>query len=130
MSLGRYRVVRGRRDPSDLLPAGLRQDTRKHTRHCCRPSAEQVATYLAAPGEAAWARFSAVYRALLAARFAEDPAPFEALAERARADAVWLGCSCPTQANPDPRRCHTALALEFFAERFPDLEVVDPRGSA
>jgi len=120
--------VRGQRPPDDPLPRGLRQDTRKHTRHCCRPEAEQVAAYLASPGEAAWERFAEAYRALLEARFAEDPSAFEAIAKAAQSQALWLGCSCPTQKNPDVRRCHTTLALRFFAERFPELEVTFPRG--
>lgn len=125
MPLGRYRIVRGKRPADDPLPEGLRQDTRKHTRHCCRPEAEQVAAYLAAPGDAAWGAFAAGYRALLEARFAEDPTPFRAIARAARDEAVWLGCNCPTRKNPDVRRCHTALALSFFAARFPDLEIPD-----
>lgn len=126
MPLGRYRIVRGKRPADDPLPAGLRQDTRKHTRHCCRPEPEQVAAFLAATDDFAWEEFSAAYRALLEVRFAEDPRPFEAIAEAARADPLWLGCNCPTRKNPDVRRCHTWLALSFFAGRFPDLEVVFP----
>jgi hypothetical protein len=54
------------------------------------------------------------------------PSPFEAIAEIATREDVWIGCSCPTKRNPDVRRCHTFLALEFRAERLPDLEVVWP----
>ena len=39
---------------------------------------------------------------------------------------VYLGCNCPTKANPRVDRCHTALALRFMKERFPELEVVFP----
>lgn len=46
--------------------------------------------------------------------------PFDGLARRPD---VYLGCSCPTKTNPDVRRCHTWLALEFIRERCPDLDV-------
>jgi hypothetical protein len=39
---------------------------------------------------------------------------------------VWLGCNCPTAKNPDVRRCHTVLALQFMKERYPALEVRIP----
>jgi len=110
----------------DTLPAGVRQDTRKHTRHVLRPDAEAVERYLAKPGDAAWRSFATSYRRLLADRFEADRAGFEALAALAREENVWLGCSCPTAKNPDVRRCHTMIALEFMAERFPDLEIVWP----
>jgi len=129
MPLARYRIVRGKRSVEEPLPTGLRQDTRKHTRHCCRPDPDEVAAYLAAPEDAAWERFAEAYRALLEARFADDASAFEAIAAAAQSESVWLGCSCPTQKNPDVRRCHTSLALRFFAERFPDLEVNFPRAS-
>lgn len=121
--LGRYTMHRGKRPAGDPLPEGTRQDTRKHTRHVLRPATDLVQAYLSAPGDAAWEAFRRAYLELLAARFAEDPAPFEALAELAGKGDVWLGCSCPTRKNPDPSRCHTVLALGFMAERFPELEL-------
>ena len=124
--LGRYRIVRGKRAPDDPLPVGVRQDTRKHTRHVLRPDAREVRAFLSRLDDAAWRTFARSYRGLLAQRFAADPQPFEAIAALAREGDVWLGCSCPTVKNPDVRRCHTALALEFFRERFPDLEVLSP----
>ena len=126
MPLARYRIVRGKRAADEPLPEGVRQDTRKHTRHCCRPEAEQVAAFLSAPDDGAWERFAEAYRALLEARFGEDPSAFEAIAAAAQDEPVWLGCNCPTKKNPDVQRCHTWLALSFFAERFPDLEVNFP----
>lgn len=126
--LGRYRIVRGRRSPAEPLPGGVRQDTRKHTRHVLRPDAAAVRAFLAQPDAGAWRSFAAGYRALLARRFAADPRPFAALADRARREDVWLGCSCPTAKNPDVRRCHTVLALAFFAERFPDVGIAWPDG--
>lgn len=126
MSLGRYHIVRGRRPPDDSLPEGVRQDTRKHTRHVLRPDPEAVADYLRDPTEAAWRAFARAYRGLLDRRRAEDGAAFEALAQLARERAVWLGCNCPTAKNPDVRRCHTMLALEFLAAKYPDLEVLLP----
>ena len=74
--------------------------------------------------DAGWPAFRDGYRRLLEARWAEDPAPFEALAERARRGDAFLGCNCPTRRQPDVRRCHTALALAFMKERFGELEVV------
>ena len=49
--------------------------------------------------------------------------PFDGLARRPD---VYLGCSCPTKTNPDVRRCHTWLALEFIRERCPELDVRFP----
>ena len=104
----------------------MRQDTRKHTKHCLRPDALDVATYLQAPSPAAWRTFAAGYRRLLRERFAADRAPFDALADAAMANNVFLGCNCPTTANPDVRRCHTWLALEFLAAKYPQLDVRFP----
>ena len=124
--LARYQMARG--VPASELPRGIRQDTRKHTHHVLRPTEELVARYLAAPSEAAWARFTKEYRALIAKRIGEDPTPFDELAELARTHDVHLGCSCPTIKNPSVRHCHTWLALEIFRERYPDLDVRMPRG--
>ncbi|MCR9247608.1 MAG: hypothetical protein NXI31_21495 [bacterium] len=125
--LGRYRMVRGTRPSSEPLPAGIRQDTRMHTRHVVRPEAAKVRAFLAAPSAAAWVTFAASYQQLLHRRFAQDRAPFDLIAERARTGDVWFGCSCPTAKNPDVARCHTTLALEFFRARYPDLVIRDPR---
>lgn len=123
LMLGRYRIVRGKRPPGEPLPAGLRQDTRKHTGHVLRPDADAVARYLADPGDAGWEAFSRGYRALLEERSRAEPERFQAIADAALTGDLWLGCSCPTAKNPDVRRCHTSLALGFLAERFPELEV-------
>jgi len=112
--------------PASRLPKGVRQDTRKHTRHVLRPDAAMVRAYLEAPGDEAWGRVVKAYRKLLERRFAADRAPFDAIATLARAEDVWLGCSCPTQRNPSVRRCHTWLALEFFRDHYPGLEVRFP----
>lgn len=122
--LTRYRIVRGSR--REALPRGIRQDTRKHTRHILRPDRDAVARYLADPSDARWEEFRAAYLSALAGRLAHDPAPFEELAALARSTDVYLGCSCPTARNPDVRRCHTMLALRFMKRHFPDLEVVLP----
>ncbi len=123
--LGRYSMVRGAK--AATLPRGIRQDTRKHTRHCLRPTAELVTRVLADDADdATWRAFAREYRGLLEQRFAADRSPFDALAELARASDVWLGCSCPTAKNPDVRRCHTALALGFMHEHYPDLDVRAP----
>jgi hypothetical protein len=121
--LGRYKIYRGRRPDGDPLPPGVRQDTRKHTRHVLRPPAEPVERFLARPDEDRWREFERAYTDTLARRFAEDRGPFDALAELARGEDVFLGCNCPTAKNPDVRRCHTVLALRFFKERYRGLEV-------
>ena len=122
--LSRYHMVRGA--AASMLPKGVRQDTRKHTHHVLRPTEAMVTAYLGAPGDATWEHLRTAYRALLAARFAEDRRPFDAITELARHEDVYLGCSCPTQQNPDVRRCHTWLALEFFREHYDDLDVRMP----
>jgi hypothetical protein len=120
--IGRYSIVRGA--PASSLPSGVRQDTRKHTRHPLRPTKEMVERVLARPDDdARWESFAREYAVLLADRFATDRGPFDALAELARETDVWLGCNCPTAKNPDVRRCHTALALRFLQARYPDLDV-------
>jgi hypothetical protein len=121
--LGRYRMVRGRRPADEPLPEGVRQDTRKHTRHVLRPEAAAVEALLAELSEDAWQAFAASYRALLEARAERAPEALDELARLAREVDLWLGCSCPTARNPDVRRCHTVLALEFMSRRYPDLEV-------
>ena len=123
--LARYSIVRGA--PASTLPRGVRQDTRKHTRHPLRPTPEMVRRLLAKQDDdAAWHHFAAQYLALLAERFAADRRPFDALAELARKVDVLLGCSCPTAKNPDVRHCHTVLALEFMKAHYPDLDVRRP----
>jgi uncharacterized protein YeaO (DUF488 family) len=112
--------------PASRLPKGLRQDTRKHTHHVLRPSEEMVERYLAAPGDKTWQAFAKAYRALVAQRFAADRRPFDELAALARTRDVHLGCSCPTAHNPDVRRCHTWLALEFMRAHYPELDVRMP----
>lgn len=124
--LARYRIVRGARPADDPLPAGVRQDTRKHTRHVLRPEAEQVARLLADPSEASFERFRAAYLAALERRYRQDRKPFDALCELARTADVFIGCNCPTRQQPDVRRCHTYLALSFLSERYPELDVQLP----
>lgn len=123
--LARYSIVRGAHASS--LPIGIRQDTRKHTRHVLRPTPELVAeVFGSARDDAAWARYATSYRALLEARFAEERAAFDRIATFARWHDVHLGCSCPSSKNPDVLRCHTVLALAFMKERYPDLDVRMP----
>jgi hypothetical protein len=121
--IARYRIVRGARPADDPLPDGVRQDTRKHTRHVLRPEAALVRGFLARPDEAGFRAFRAAYLELLERRFAEDRGPFDALAELARRTDVYLGCNCPTAKQPDVRRCHTLLALAFLQRRYRDLDV-------
>ena len=125
--LARYQIVRGKRPPDDPLPSGRRIDTRKHTQHCLRPEAAQVEALFDDLSAANFTRFAEAYRATLEARFARDRAPFDALARAAQHEDVYLGCSCPTQKNPDVQRCHTVLALRFMRKHYPKLEVILPK---
>lgn len=125
--LARYQIVRGARPADSPLPEGVRQDTRKHTRHVLRPSAELVAAFLRDPSSAGFERFRAGYLELLSRRFDEERERFDAIAEQAREGDVFLGCNCPTAKQPDVARCHTTLALRFFAEHYPRLRVRLPR---
>ncbi|MCG8449243.1 MAG: hypothetical protein MI725_06660 [Pirellulales bacterium] len=125
--LARYKIVRGKRPPHEPLPDGIRQDTRKHTRHFLRPSEKIVTDYLAQGTAAAWEKFSAAYLRILQKRFQENRADFEELAQLADRQDVYLGCSCPTAKNPDVNHCHTVLALRFMQEHFPELTVQFPQ---
>ncbi len=123
--LSRYQMKRGVR-ASDL-PAGNRQDTRKHTRHILRPESDAVARYLSAPSDAAWKHFAAAYVKTVEARRRADPARFDELAALAQERDVFLGCSCPTKKNPAVMRCHTWLALQFMERHYgSDLDVRFP----
>lgn len=122
----RYRIVRGARPPDDPLPDGVRQDTRKHTRHVLRPNEGDVQRFLASPSDGAFESFCKRYLAGLHQRFGEEREAFDELAVLARQEDVYLGCNCPTRRQPDLRRCHTMLALRFLRGAYPDLEVVEP----
>lgn len=124
--LARYKMERFRGEDSDPLPAGIRQDTRKHTRHPLRPTEEMVEEYLEAPSAKAWSKLKKAYLAELEKRFGEDRTPFDKLAELATNHDVFLGCSCPTTKNPDVRHCHTWLALEFMKRKYRKLRVEFP----
>ena len=124
--LARYKMYRGKLPADVQLPDGIRQDTRKHTRHCLRPSAEIVEQYLARPTAAAWQEFASSYLSILKQRRESDPTPFDDLANLATTENVYLGCSCPTEKNPDVQRCHTVLALKFMKDRYPALEIEFP----
>jgi len=121
--IARYRIVRGRRSVDDPLPPGVRQDTRKHTRHVLSPTPEMVERFLEAPNERGFARFERAYLELLSRRFEKQRAAFDALAALAGRKDVYLGCNCPTAKQPEVRRCHTWLALGFLRKHYPDLEV-------
>jgi len=124
--LARYKIYRGRRPAGVELPRGIRQDTRKHTRHILRPTAKMVATFLGDGSESAWQAFREEYLRLLEGRFDADRRPFDELAELAKERDVYLGCSCPTQKQPDVHCCHTLLALEFMGERYGGLSIQWP----
>ena len=125
--LARYKLCRGSRPTSDPLPKGIRQDVRwRCTRHPLHPERAMVQEFLGAPSEAAWRKLRKAYLDLLKRRFREDRAPFDKLAELAKAKDVFIGCSCPTKANPRIDRCHTYLALEFMKGKYPSLTVKFP----
>jgi len=124
--LARYKIHRGKLPAGAKRPEGIRQDTRKHTRHCLRPRTEIVLEYLANPSAEAWTKFESSYLRNLEERWTADRAPFDDLAELATGENVFIGCSCPTAKNPDVKRCHTVLALKFMTERYPALEVEFP----
>jgi len=124
--LTRYKMYRGKRPPSDLLPSGIRQDTRWRTKHPLRPAEQIVTEYLATPSETAWCSFRTAYLALLEQRFREDRTEFDELVRLARDKDVFLGCSCPTRKNPRVDRCHTYLALQFIKRKYPTLRVELP----
>ena len=121
--LSRYKIYRGKRPVDDPLPDGVRKDTRWRTRHVLRPEQAVVEAFLETPSDSTWKKFVTSYRELLERRFAADPGPFDQLVAMARRDNVFIGCSCPTQKNPDVNHCHTVLALQFLSEKYPDLEV-------
>jgi len=121
--LARYQIYRGTRLPENPLPDGIRKDTRKHTKHCLRPTTEMVVKYLKNPDDSEWIVFEEQYLKLLETRFKEGRSPFNHLYELAKSEDVYIGCSCPTNKNPDVYKCHTFLALKFMKEKYPDLEV-------
>jgi hypothetical protein len=125
--LARYQIVRGKRPPGSPLPDGTRIDARKHTHSVFSPDPESVGEFLAAPSNAAFSRFSAGYRRLLASRFEARRSEFDALADTATRADVYIGCNCPTKINPDVNRCHTVLALHFMKKKYPKLRVVLPK---
>jgi hypothetical protein len=125
--LARYQIIRGKRPPGSPLPDGVRIDARKHTGSVLSPAPESVAAYLDDPSNAAFRRFSSEYRHLLEKRFRERRAEFDDLATTAAGGDVYVGCNCPTKANPDVNHCHTVLALHFMKKRYPKLKVVFPQ---
>ncbi|MFT5523639.1 MAG: hypothetical protein ACI9HK_001587 [Pirellulaceae bacterium] len=125
--LSRYTMYRRRPANAGPLPNGTRQDSRYRTRHVLRPPQTVVETYLESPSDETWQLFRETYLACLEQRYLEDPESFAKLAELAMAQDVYLGCSCPTKKNPDVRRCHTYLALEFMNEKFPTLDIEFPK---
>jgi hypothetical protein len=124
--LARYKIYRGKPPVDAQLPVGIRQDTRKHTRHCLRPPEEIVAEYLANPTSRSWKKFASEYLRNLDIRYSTDATPFDSLANLATAENVYIGCSCPTAKNPEVNHCHTVLALKFMKEHYPALKVEFP----
>jgi hypothetical protein len=128
--LTRYKIYRGKRPPDEPLPAGIRQDTRRHTNHCLRPTREIVEAYLATPDhlkKKAWSVFEQQYNKLIKRRYDEDRRPFDQLADLAQSQDVYIGCNCPTKQNPEPDHCHTILALRFMKSRYRRLDVHFPQ---
>ena len=125
--LARYKIHRGKRPAADPLPDGIRQDTRKRSRHRLRPPTELVTALLAQPPAISWEEFADGYLQTLQARYEDDAAAFNQLAELAVERNVYIGCSCPTIKHPDVNRCHTVLGLHFMEEHYPMLTVEFPR---
>ena len=129
--LARYKIYDRRRRPDhDPKPEGICKDTRKHQRHCLSPEMGMVMEYLRNPSDQTWKVFKQKYIRLLKDRFKERRAEFDELAELATRNDVHIGCSCPTQGNPetpDGIRCHTVLSLEFMKQKYPELTVVFPK---
>jgi uncharacterized protein YeaO (DUF488 family) len=126
MMLARYTMYRRRPKDAGPLPDGIRQDSRWRTKHILRPTQEIVETYLEDTSAPGWETFRSLYLEILEDRYRENPKAFEKLAELASENDVYIGCSCPTQKNPDVRHCHTVLALKFMQEKFPAIEVRFP----
>jgi hypothetical protein len=124
--LARYQIVRGKRDAANPLPEGHRMDTRKHTQHILRPDGAEVEALLSDLSPRAFKRFESAYRVLLERRYEAEQTRFDELAQLAREQDVYLGCSCPTAKNPDVKHCHTVLALKFMKRKYPKLQVVLP----
>ena len=124
--LARYKIYRGKPPADAHRPEGIRQDARKHTRHCLRPPKDIVAEYLAHPTLKIWKKFESEYLQNLDESFEADPTPFDNLANLASTENVYIGCSCPTAKNPNVQHCHTVLALRFMKEHYPALEVLFP----
>lgn len=124
--LSRYTMLRRRPADAPPLPDGIRKDTRYATKHLLRPTKQIVEAFLAGGTDAAWQTFRDAYMALLDERYRHEPASFDALAQLATENDVYLGCSCPTKKNPTVGRCHTYLALEFMQKKYPELKVVLP----
>jgi len=124
--LARYKIHRGKPPADAQQPDGIRQDTRKHTKHCLRPPKEIVLEYPADPSAKTWKKFESSYLRSLEQRWKADSTPFDDLANLATTENVYLGCSCPTAKNPDVHHCHTVLALKFMHERHPALKVEFP----
>ena len=125
--LARYKIYRGPRDPADPLPVGVRQDTRwRRTKHPLHPGEAMVKEFLAAPSVAAWRAFRKAYWDELERRYRKNREPFHELADLAGESDVFIGCSCPTNANPRVDHCHTFVALEFMKSKYPDLPIEFP----
>ena len=124
--LCRYTIYRRRPVSAPPLPDGSRKDTRWRTSHILRPTKEMVDRFLDDPNDEAWQTFRRAYLDLLEDRYRESPEQFMSLADLASNQDVFIGCSCPTKKNPDVRRCHTWVALEFMQKRFPDLSIRFP----
>jgi len=90
--LSRYTIKRGA--ATNTLPQGIRQDTRKHTQHVLRPTAELVVHVLQhADDPQAWEMLRREYLAVLNARFAVDRMGFDRLAEANHISFGFVGSS-------------------------------------
>ena len=128
--ISRYKIYRGKRPAQDPLPDGIRQDTRKHTSHVLAPETKMVFRALADSTAAGWARFEKAYVELLESRYKSNRDAFAELVKLSESNDVYIGCNCPTQAQPDVMRCHTVVALRFLRKKFRGLDVRLPDPAA
>ena len=127
--LARYKIPRGKVEMREFpLPEGIRQDVRHRCfpKHPLAPKPEMVEKYFANPTSEGRRRFRSEYEKLLEKNYSERRSEVDALAEKASASDVYVGCSCPTKANPDVNHCHTVIALQFMKKKYPKLEVQFP----
>ncbi|MBK7092877.1 MAG: hypothetical protein IPH59_14355 [bacterium] len=113
--------------PGDPALKGTRLDTRKNHNYVFCPTPEMVEAYFNDMTPKGWKLFTKNYRRLLQERFETRREEFDKWATVAAESDLFLGCSCPTERNPNLEQCHTWLALEFMQKKYPKLKIEFPR---